>query len=96
MAATAAMSRSRFAATFLAVVGSTPGEYLARYRMAVAQDLLRRGRPLALVAEAVGYSGAAAFSRAFAVVCGCAPGAWRQQAQLGPAAPAAQSACSTA
>ena len=89
MAALAAMLRSRFAARFLAVVGSTPGVYLARYRMAVAQDLLRRDRPLAQVAEAVGYGGTAAFSRAFAALCGCAPGAWREQARIDRAGPAA-------
>lgn len=96
MATAAALSRSRFAALFLAVVGSSPGDYLARYRMAVAQDLIRRGRPLALVAQTVGYGSPAAFSRAFAAICGCPPGAWRQQARLGLPVPGAQSACTTA
>lgn len=97
LAARAALSRSRFAALFVQVVGCTPGDYLARYRMAVAQDLIRRGRPLAQVAEAVGYGSAAAFSRAFSALCGCAPGAWRAVAATAAHAGAgSQSACSTA
>lgn len=94
LAARAAMSRSRFAAVFLQVVGTTPGDYLARYRMAVAQDLIRRGQPLAIVADTVGYGSQAAFSRAFSAICGCTPGAWRQRCQID--APAVQSTRSRA
>jgi AraC-like DNA-binding protein len=99
LAARAALSRSRFAARFLKVVGCTPGDYLARYRMAVAQDLIRRGQPLAQVADAVGYGSAAAFSRAFSALCGCAPGAWRAGAPAASTAQpgsGAQSTCITA
>lgn len=78
LAERAGMSRSRFAEVFSDVVGMAPATYLARHRIALAQDLLRRDRPLALVAEAVGYSSAAALSRAFSAHVGISPRRWRQ------------------
>ena len=48
------MSRSNFAATFRREVGETPGDYLTRWRMAIAQSMLQRARPLKLVAGEVG------------------------------------------
>lgn len=79
MAEAAHMSRSHFAAVFAQTVGQTPADYLTRYRIALAQDLIRRGRPLSVVAGEVGYGSAAAFSRAFSAVCGESPrrgGGW--------------------
>ena len=73
----AGMSRSHFAASFHERVGTTPGDYLARFRVCVAQDLLRRGQALQSVAHAVGYGSPAAFSRAFSAICGESPRAWR-------------------
>ncbi|AWV08651.1 AraC family transcriptional regulator [Marilutibacter maris] len=78
LAARAGMSRSRFAEAFARTVGQTPMAYLAGYRIALAQDLLRRGRPLGLVAEAVGYGSATALSRAFSQHCGLSPRDWRK------------------
>ena len=80
LAAEAGQSRSVFAATFRRELGRTPGDYLARWRVALAQDALRRGRPLKLIADEVGYGSEAALSRAFKAVCGCAPRAWRKAA----------------
>lgn len=84
LAQLAAMSRSAFAARFKACLGCAPMEYLARWRMRLAQDALSRGGvPLDRLAEQVGYESASALSTAFRKRIGCAPGAFaRQQAQL--------------
>lgn len=73
----AGMSRSHFAAMFPEVVGATPADYLAKFRISIAQDLLRRGQPIKLIAEKVGYGSSAALSRAFAGICGQSPRAWK-------------------
>jgi AraC-like DNA-binding protein len=85
LAETAGMSRARFAAHFHAVVGVTPGNYLAAWRVSVAQGLMRRGRPLGVVANAVGYSTPGAFSKVFTKRLGTTPRAWLRQ-QAGQAA----------
>jgi AraC-like DNA-binding protein len=77
LAARAGMSRSRFADVFAATVGATPAAYLARHRIAVAQDLLRRGLGLEAIADEVGYGSAAALSRAFSANCGMSPRQWK-------------------
>jgi AraC-like DNA-binding protein len=79
LAATACMSRSAFAASFRACVQLTPGDYLTRWRMMVAQDSLRRGRALKLIPGDTGYTSHAAFSRAFKAHTGQSPSAWRAQ-----------------
>ncbi len=81
MAAQAGMSRSAFAAAFRREVGMAPGDYLARWRMALAQQQLARGEPLKAVALALGYSSASALSRAFSAHRGAAPRAWMRQLQ---------------
>ena len=70
------MSRARFAAHFLSVMGQTPFEYLTRYRIGVAQSLLKKGLPLKMVAPAVGYGSTGAFTRAFSQLVGKPPMAW--------------------
>ena len=79
LAATAGMSRSVFASTFREAVGTTPGQYLLGWRVGLAQQALRRGRPLKVVADEVGYGSEAALSRAFKSHCGLSPRAWKQQ-----------------
>ena len=79
LAATCGMSRSVFAASFREAVGRTPGQYLLGWRVGLAQQALRRGRPLKVVADEVGYSSEAALSRAFKAHCGLSPRAWKQQ-----------------
>lgn len=81
LAVRAGMSRSRFAARFHAVVGTTPGAYLAEWRITVARDLLRHGRPLGVVAGEVGYGSAPALSRAFRAVTGQSPREWKRSTQ---------------
>ncbi len=75
---TAGMSRSSFANTFRDNVGQTPGDYLMAFRVSVAQDLLKRGRPLKHVATDVGYGSPVALSRAFKARTGMSPRDWLQ------------------
>jgi len=83
LAATAGMSRARFAAKFREVVGMTPGSYLAEWRLGVAQSLLRQGKPVQLVSDVVGYGSASALSRAFRTQVGLSPTEWVRQYNAG-------------
>lgn len=74
----ASMSRSAFAARFRELVGITPHEYLTSWRMAVGQQLLREGRPVASVAADLGYT-SSSFSRVFAQRQGCSPRVWAER-----------------
>lgn len=78
LAAVAGMSRARFAAKFRDTVGMTPGNYLTEWRIGVAQSLLRRGKAVQLVADAVGYASASALSRAFSARLGVSPTDWKK------------------
>ncbi|MNE94610.1 Helix-turn-helix domain protein [compost metagenome] len=51
--------------------------------MKVAQDLLREGVPIKVVAASVGYSSQASFSRTFAGLMGCPPAEWLRQGARG-------------
>ncbi len=69
------MSRSAFSARFGFVVGCAPIEYLARWRMAIATDLLVRGAmSLERIANEIGYESPSAVSTAFRKALGCPPG----------------------
>ena len=72
------MSRSSFAAVFKREVGDTQGNYLTRWRVRLAQALIREGVALKVVAERVGYASQAGFLRAFKQVLGQSPTAWRR------------------
>ena len=76
MAREAGMSRSAFAAEFKATLATTPAEYLLRWRVSLAQTMLRDGAPVKRVGDEMGYGSAAAFSRAFTQVVGASPRAW--------------------
>lgn len=78
LAEAAGMSRARFASRFREIVGTTPGHYLSEWRIGVAQTLLRRGKPIELVADAVGYANASALSRAFTAQVGASPAKWKK------------------
>jgi AraC-like DNA-binding protein len=79
-------SRSVLAERFPQLVGPTPMQYLAQWRMLLASNLLvRSNAPLARIAEEVGYQTDTAFSRAFRREYGMPPAAWRRR-QAGPAA----------
>lgn len=76
LAQTAGMSRARFAAGFKQAVGKAPMDYLTDWRISVAQTFFRRGKPMKVVAPAVGYSNPAAFSRVFAKRIGISAADW--------------------
>ncbi len=84
MAREAGMSRSAFAADFKATLGVTPGEYLLRWRVSLAQASLRNGAAVKHVSDELGYASPAAFSRAFAQVAGHPPRAWLKTADAAP------------
>jgi AraC-like DNA-binding protein len=76
MAAHAGMSRSAFAAGFKAALGCTPGDYLAHWRLTLAQSRLRQGRSIKAIADELGYANASALSRLFAHKIGVSPRHW--------------------
>jgi AraC-like DNA-binding protein len=74
LAKEAALSRSAFFERFSRAVGVAPMEYLLRWRMAKAKNLLRRQQGnVADVAGQVGYGSASAFSVAFTRHVGMSP-----------------------
>ena len=75
------MSRSGFAQRFADLLGVPPMQYLAQWRLQLAARQLRLAdRPLASVAEDVGYESEAAFNRAFKREFGVPPATWRRNA----------------
>ena len=83
------MSRSAFAARFTDRVGEAPLQYLTRWRMTQAAELLReREDSVPAIAERVGYRNAAAFMKAFTRVEGLGPGAYRRKWRSRVSAPA--------
>jgi AraC-like DNA-binding protein len=79
LAVKAGMSRARFAAHFRQVVGVTPFEYLTDWRIGIAQTLLKKGKPLKIVAPSVGYASSTALTRAFCQHVGQSPAEWAMQ-----------------
>jgi AraC-like DNA-binding protein len=72
-------SRSGLADRFNRLVGQPPMQYLMRWRMQLAAQLLSDGwSKVGAVAAEVGYDSEAAFSRAFKKVSGVAPATWRR------------------
>lgn len=81
MAERAGMSRTAFANAFREVVGQTPADYLADWRIALAQTRLREGRPIKALAEELGYANPSALSRAFTARTGASPRDWLKSTQ---------------
>ena len=79
LASKVGLSRSGFAARFMQLVGEPPLQYLARWRVARAAELLRDTQDdIAAIAERVGYESVPSFSRAFKKWQGLSPGAYRR------------------
>jgi AraC-like DNA-binding protein len=75
------MSRSGLAQRFADLLGVPPMQYLAQWRLQLAAQQLRLSdRPLASIAEDVGYESEAAFNRAFKREFGVPPATWRRNA----------------
>jgi AraC-like DNA-binding protein len=79
LAREAQASRTSLAKRFTDLVGQPPMQYLTRWRMQVAANLLTQSEAKVFaVATEVGYDSEAAFSRAFKKNTGMAPGGWRE------------------
>jgi AraC-like DNA-binding protein len=61
--------------------GHNPAEYLRRYRLKKARELLKTGKQVGLVADAVGFSSPAYFTSCFRMQFGQTPSDYRQQFQ---------------
>ncbi|NUP13225.1 MAG: AraC family transcriptional regulator [Polyangiaceae bacterium] len=76
------MSRSGFAARFTELVGEPPLQYLARWRVARAAELLRdTDEKVATIAGRVGYDSVPSFSRAFKRWQNASPATFRRTAE---------------
>lgn len=79
LAASAAMSRSAFAARFTGLVGEPAMHYVTRWRMHAALALLKENNTsVSEVSHRLGYESEAAFSRAFKRYIGFSPGVARR------------------
>jgi AraC family transcriptional regulator, alkane utilization regulator len=79
LAKEAAISRPALAKRFVDVVGQSPIQYLAGWRMHMARHLLRESTlGIGEIAGRVGYDSEAAFNRAFHRIVGSPPATWRQ------------------
>jgi AraC-like DNA-binding protein len=73
------VSRAALAKRFVELVGESPIQYLAGWRMHLAQHLLQDSTlGVGEIAGRVGYDSDAAFNRAFRRVVGSPPATWRQ------------------
>jgi AraC-like DNA-binding protein len=73
------LSRSPFAERFTRLVGVPPITYLTDWRMQLAAARLRdTPRPIARIADELGYESEATFTRAFKRAMGVAPGRFRR------------------
>lgn len=80
LARVAGQSRSIFAERFSTLMGEGAAHYVARWRMQVAQEWLRRrDLTVAAVASRLGYESEASFGRAFKRVTGKPPGEVRRE-----------------
>lgn len=80
LARQAGLSRTVLAERFAELVGTPPMQYLAKWRMQIASELLRGGNAgIASIAAEIGYDSEATFSRAFKKMIGVPPSAWRRR-----------------
>ena len=82
LAAAVGMSRSVFFDKFTKLVGESPVQYLTRWRMYTAADLLERGDlSNAELADRVGYGSQDAFAKVFKKHLGLTPGEFKRRAR---------------
>jgi AraC-like DNA-binding protein len=80
LAAEAGMSRAGLTSAFRRHMARSVGDYLSDYRVLVAKRELSLGRPVALVADELGYASPAAFARMFKARAGQTPREWAARA----------------
>lgn len=74
-------SRSRFAETFVRIVGESPARYVAKVKMFQARRWIEaEGMRITVAADRLGYDSEASFSRAFKRIMGVPPSAVRTEA----------------
>ncbi|MCM3869594.1 MAG: AraC family transcriptional regulator [Pyrinomonadaceae bacterium] len=79
LAQEASLSRAAFARNFSASVGEPPHNYLTRWRMGIAAQLLEEtDLRLSEIAARVGYRSEFSFSRAFKLARGVSPTQYRR------------------
>jgi AraC-like DNA-binding protein len=79
LAREAGVSKTVLGDRFRTLLGESPMQYCARWRMRVAADMLRNARQNACsVAYSVGFNSEAAFNRAFKREFGLPPAAWQR------------------
>jgi pimeloyl-ACP methyl ester carboxylesterase/AraC-like DNA-binding protein len=82
LAREAGVSRSVLGERFAELLGEPPMRYCARWRMRIAQNLLRDSdENTANIAYAVGFASEAAFNRAFKREFGEPPASWRRRVE---------------
>lgn len=83
LAREAATSRAALAKRFVELIGQSPIQYLASWRMHLARHLLGETTlGIGAIAGRVGYESEAAFNRAFRRLVGTPPATWRHASQL--------------
>jgi len=81
------LSRSALHERFAELIGQTPIQYLANWRIQVGAALLRNtNSTVAVVAQEVGYESEATFTKAFKRLTGNSPALWRRQAGIAESA----------
>ena len=80
LAGIAGMSRSKFAKKFKVTTGTSPIEYLTRWRMLAASErLIATSDPVSVIAASLGYESESAFSTAFKRTVGQSPRSYAQR-----------------
>jgi AraC-like DNA-binding protein len=81
LASVAGLSRAHLTRAFTAAYHVPPHVYLNAVRIAQAQDLIRRGMPLAAVALECGFADQSHLTRRFKGSVGVTPSAWRRMSR---------------
>jgi AraC-like DNA-binding protein len=76
LAQASGISRTAFAVKFKQLVGQPPADYVANWRLTIAQARLREGVPLKTLAGELGYSSQSALTRVFTAKLGVSPREW--------------------
>jgi transcriptional regulator GlxA family with amidase domain len=77
------LSRSALHERFAELIGHTPMQYLANWRIQLGAALLRNTNDtVAVVAQEVGYESEATFAKAFKRLTGRSPAQWRRSSEI--------------